>query len=65
MTVDFAIKAIEIILSAARSLDQAKDMWDTQHEKIKQMQYENRDPSSEEWDSLYALVQSQSDELQR
>lgn len=57
-------KAINLVLQVAVSLEQARQIWADHEEKLKAMVAEGREPTDQEWDELFDLVQKQSNELQ-
>ena len=57
-------KAINLVLRVAVSLEQARQIWAAHEEKLKAIVAEGREPTDQEWDDLFDLVQKQSNELQ-
>lgn len=58
-------KAFNLILTVANSLEQARLIWASYEGKLRTMMEEGRDPTEAEWAELFALVENQSNELQK
>ncbi len=62
--IDYVIKAVSIVMEAAKTIEQARSLWKTQESLIEAMKAEGRDPTQAEWDTLFALELENSAELQ-
>lgn len=59
----FAMKAFEVILQAATTLQQAKEQWAEVDAMVKQMLANNRKPTLAEWDRFREKSQENTDKI--